>query len=94
MDPRLCSCSAPCGVPAETFNAGIVAKTSSGGVQIVVPAGWGADLDLNSSSGRIVLDGWKEASVGSAKSFRGQVGGGGPVIRMRSGSGNLELSTR
>ena len=73
-------------------NAGIVATTSSGGVRIIVPAGWGADLDLSSSSGRIVLDGWKEASVGSAKSFRGQVGGGGPTIKMQSSSGNVELS--
>jgi len=73
-------------------NAGIVATTSSGGVRIAVPAGWGADLDLSSSSGRIVLDGWKEASVGSAKSFRGQVGGGGPLIKMQSGSGNVELT--
>jgi putative adhesin len=73
-------------------NAGIVATTSSGGVRISVPAGWGADVELSSSSGRIVLDGWKEASVGSAKSFRGQVGGGGPLIKMQSGSGNVELT--
>jgi hypothetical protein len=94
VDGRLTVDTGSGGVEARMAgaNAGIVATTSSGGVRIKVPAGWGADLDLSSGSGRVVLDGWKEASVGSARSFRGQVGGGGPLIKMQSGSGNVELT--
>lgn len=75
-------------------NAGINARSGSGGVEVVVPAGWSADLDLSTGSGHVLLQGWKEASVGSAKSFRGQVGGGGPLIRLASGSGEIELVAR
>jgi len=72
-------------------NQGIHAETSSGGVQIRVPAGWGADVDMRSGSGEVIIDGWAEIDLVDAERFRGAVGGGGPTIHMESSSGDVEL---
>ena len=72
-------------------NAGIDAETGSGGVRITVPARWGAVLDMRAGSGSVVLKGWPDLDVDDARRFRGEVGGGGPLIRMVSSSGDVAL---
>ncbi|MGD8375416.1 MAG: DUF4097 family beta strand repeat-containing protein [Acidobacteriota bacterium] len=72
------------------INAGVTAETGSGGVRIEVPASWGADLDLSSREGDVIVRGWSEVRV-DGQSFVGAIGGGGPRISLHSGSGDIEL---
>lgn len=68
-------------------------STGSGEVRLSAPAALAANLDLRGGSIRIGRD---FAFVGDVerRSVEGQVGGGGPLMKVRTGSGSVSLSVR
>ncbi len=79
------------GINAELTgrNQGVEVESNSGGVILGIPRGWGADLDLRSSSSSITVRGFSGIDLDDVDSFRGSVGGGGPSITVSSGSGQV-----
>ena len=75
-------------------NLGVQAETGSGGVRIEVPASWGADVEMSSRKGDVIVEGWSNLAVTDAHNFRGTLGGGGPRISLSSESGDVELIAR
>ena len=70
-------------------NQGVEVESNSGGVILGIPRGWGADLDLRSSSSSITIHGFSHIDLDDVDRFRGSVGGGGPSITVSSGSGQV-----
>ena len=73
-------------------NQGVEVESNSGGVILGIPRGWGADLDLRSSSGSITVHGFSHIDLDDVDRFRGSVGGGGPSITVSSGSGQVVVN--
>ena len=74
--------------------------TGDGGVTLYLPTGFGADLDAQTGDGSIRNDldvvGSAEENPGDSKekrrrTLRGQIGGGGKQIRVRTGDGTIRL---
>ena len=67
-------------------------SASSGHVTVDLPRGQRFDLDANSNSGRIELD-FPVTVTGRVerRSIRGPVGGGGPLLRVRTSSGGISI---
>jgi hypothetical protein len=72
-------------------NQGVTIETNSGGVVLEVPDDWGADLDLSSRSRHITVRGFGDLELEDAEDYRGSVGGGGPAIKVRNGSGQVMI---
>lgn len=68
--------------------------TGSGGVTLVLPEGAAADLDLESGSGGISSDFPVTAESFQRRELRGRIGGGGPLIKVSTGSGGVRLQKR
>jgi hypothetical protein len=68
-------------------------SASSGHVTVDLPSGQRFDLDANSSSGRIDVD-FPVTVTGRVerRSIRGPVGGGGPLLSVRTSSGGISIS--
>jgi DUF4097 and DUF4098 domain-containing protein YvlB len=70
-------------------------STGSGGVHLHVPGNSAFDLDAHTSSGRVYVQHpvTMEGNIGSdnGKTVAGKVNGGGPLLRVRSGSGNITI---
>ena len=67
-------------------------SASSGHVTVDLPRGQRFDLDANSNSGHIDVD-FPVAVTGrlERRSIRGPVGGGGPLLRVRTSSGGISI---
>jgi hypothetical protein len=67
-------------------------SASSGHVTVDLPSGQRFDLDANSSSGGIEVD-FPVTVTGRVerRSVRGPVGGGGPLLRVRTSSGGISI---
>jgi hypothetical protein len=66
-------------------------ESSSGGVVLEIPRNWDADLDLHSRSSHISVRGFSDLELEDVEEYRGRLGGGGPEITVRSGSGQVVL---
>jgi len=71
-------------------------KTGSGNVTLRVPSDSGFDLDLSTSSGTIVLDQPVVMTVQGRvqeprRNVSGKVHGGGPLLHVHTGSGDIEI---
>jgi hypothetical protein len=71
-------------------------STGSGNVRVRLPGNAGFDADIATSSGSVTVDAPVEMTVQGRvedmrKSVRGKVRGGGPVLRVRTGSGDIHI---
>jgi DUF4097 and DUF4098 domain-containing protein YvlB len=72
------------------------ARTGSGNVRLRLPANSAFDADISTSSGTIEVNSPIEMTVqgrigDSHKSIQGKVRGGGPLLRVRTGSGDIHI---
>lgn len=72
-------------------------RTGSGGIEIELPSNAGFDLDASATSGEVNVGRPVEAVIQgdlreSRKTIRGKVAGGGPELRVRSGSGDIHIN--
>ena len=72
------------------------ARTGSGNVRLHLPANSAFDADISTSSGTIEVNSPIEMTVqgrigDSHKSIQGKVRGGGPLLRVRTGSGDIHI---
>jgi len=71
-------------------------RTGSGNVRLHLPANAAFDADISTSSGSIEVNSPIEMTVQgrvqeSRKQIRGKVRGGGPLLSVRTGSGDIEI---
>lgn len=71
-------------------------RTSSGNIELQLQPGAAFDLDASAGSGNVTVDGpvtmTIEGDVGKARhSMRGKVGGGGPLLTVHTGSGDVHI---
>jgi hypothetical protein len=71
-------------------------RTGSGNVRVRLPGSAAFDADISTSSGTVDVDSPVEMTVqgrvgGSHKSIRGKVRGGGPVLSVHTGSGDIHI---
>jgi DUF4097 and DUF4098 domain-containing protein YvlB len=84
-------------VTAEgTQNGAWEIRTGSGNVRLRLPANAAFDADISTSSGTVDVDAPLEMTVQGRvqeerKSIRGQVRGGGPLLSVRTGSGDINI---
>jgi hypothetical protein len=76
------------GTPREEWSL----RSTAGGVEVVVPAGLGFELDAKTAEGRLDAD----VPLGEHKPgrFEGAIHGGGPRIQLRSERGTLAIRQR
>jgi len=67
--------------------------TGDGNIQLDLPDGIAADLDAHTGDGHVTLD-FPVTVTGKIEkaSLRGQLGGGGPRLWVRTGDGNIRMS--
>lgn len=68
--------------------------TGSGSVTIALPEDAAADLDIDTGSGGIASDFPVTADTFQRRELRGRIGGGGPLIKVSTGSGGVRLQKR
>jgi lia operon protein LiaG len=70
-------------------------EASSGDIEIMLPSGGGAELDIEATSGdiNVSLPVTVEGSFGEDR-LRGTIHGGGPLLQVRARSGDVELRER
>jgi hypothetical protein len=71
-------------------------QTGSGNVHVKLPGNSGFDADISTSSGSVTVDAPIEMTVQGRvedmrKTVRGKVHGGGPLLRVRTGSGDIHI---
>jgi hypothetical protein len=71
-------------------------RTGSGNVRVRLPDNAAFDADISTSSGSVTVDAPIEMTVQGRlqdlhKSFRGKVHGGGSLLRVRTGSGDIHI---
>lgn len=74
-----------------TPTADWVATTSSSSVSFDLPKGQGFELDAASRSGSVTLAGASVSGSVTKRAAQGAVDGGGPLVRVRSGSGAIRI---
>jgi DUF4097 and DUF4098 domain-containing protein YvlB len=74
------------------------AATGDGSIDVRVPDGFGAQVDAASSDGRVQIeklaglnDRREDGESRDRSSARGSIGGGGKVLKLRTGSGSISL---
>lgn len=72
--------------------AGVTVSNSSGNIRIRIPAGTGYSVDIETGSGKITLDDSVIGVVNQERDkIRGDVNGGGPLVKLRASSGNIAI---
>lgn len=67
-------------------------ETGSGGVTLRLDPDAPCALDLKANSGRVsIRPSLTETEIVSRREVRGKIRGGGPLVRVRSGSGNITI---
>ena len=71
-------------------------RTGSGNVDVRLPANAAFDADISTSSGSVQVDSPLEMTVQgrvqeTRKSIHGKVRGGGPMLSVRTGSGDIHI---
>jgi hypothetical protein len=77
------------GMPARDWSA----RTGSSSVEMIVD-GTGFNVDIESRSGNVIVDGEPVKGEVSKHRVAGTVGAGGPLIRVNSGSGSIQIHVR
>jgi lia operon protein LiaG len=72
-------------------DANLAVETGSGGVNITVPASFGAELDIDTGSGGIDVDLPVTNQRASRGSFTGRVGDGNGRVEIETGSGGVRI---
>ena len=82
----------------SAMDADWVATTGDGSIDVRVPDGFGAEIDAKSSDGRVRIDklpgSAEEGARGEERDrsmARGRIGDGGKVLKLRTGSGSINL---
>src|ERR1700757_2987953 len=80
------------GKPANDWNV----KTGSGNVEVKVPEQAAFDVDISTSSGTVTVDHPISTTIqgrvqSPQREIRGQVHGGGPEVRVHTGSGDIHV---
>lgn len=70
--------------------------TGDGGVRVELPDGLNAELDAQCADGRVHIDGGPGQAGGEGeererRSFRGRLGSGGKLLKVRTGSGSITV---
>jgi len=76
-----------------TPTADWVATTSSSSVRFELTKGQGFELDADSRSGSVTVVGASVSGAAGKRSAKGTVRGGGPLLRIRSGSGAIRIQS-
>lgn len=93
------------GIRAETTNGSIVAElagqrwagpemdleTTNGGIRLIVPEGFSADLDASTTNGGIEVDFPVTVQGRISRRISGKIGNGGPPIRLRTTNGGIAI---
>ena len=70
-------------------------RTGDGSVRLELPDGFAANLDASTGDGRVHLEGFADAAGGrnedAHSAMRRALGGGGKLLRVRSGSGSISV---
>lgn len=69
-------------------------ESGSGSVTLGLPENAAADLDIDTGSGGIASDFAVTADSFERRELRGRIGGGGPLIKVSTGSGGVRLQKR
>jgi DUF4097 and DUF4098 domain-containing protein YvlB len=84
----------------SAMDADWVATTGDGSIKVRVPDGFGANVDAESGDGGVRIDKLAgqtdqraEGEKHDRKSVRGTIGGGGKILKLRSGSGSISLKS-
>ena len=74
------------------MSSGWLLRTGDGNILLRLPDGFAADVDVQTGDGRISVDLPVTVSgqVGGNK-LRGKLNGGGMLLELRSGDGNIQL---
>jgi hypothetical protein len=81
-------------VPGSAMADAWDVSTGDGGVVVGVPEGFGAEVDASTGEGVIRVDGALGASAapqGERRTLRATIGGGGPVLRIRTNDGTITI---
>lgn len=72
-------------------------RTGDGGVRLELPEGFAANLDATTADGRVSLEGFGEPAPAAGQdedshhSLKRALGGGGKLLRLRTGSGGISV---
>ncbi len=79
-------------VPGIPLTKAVSVKTTFGGIELTVPAGSRIDLEVSSLRGEVevAVPGFTIAESGSGR-FRGQLGGGGSLVKLTSDNGDVRV---
>ncbi|HEY3383034.1 MAG TPA: DUF4097 family beta strand repeat-containing protein [Vicinamibacterales bacterium] len=71
-------------------------RTGDGGLRLELPEHFSGNLDASTSDGDVRVDGFGDPTVGgrdeeSRRELRRAIGGGGKLLRLRSGSGSISV---
>jgi len=84
----------------STMDADWAATTGDGSIDVRVPEGFGAEIDAKTSDGRVRVDKLagsdEERARGEERDrsmARGRIGDGGKVLKLRTGSGSINLKS-
>jgi len=94
-------------VEAETTNGGITlnltrggstgsisAETTNGGIDLIIPEGRSAELDAETTNGGISVDFPVQVQGRIGRRLRTTIGEGGPMIRLETTNGGIEVKRR
>lgn len=76
------------------MDSGWSVRTGDGSVNLGLPDGFSADLDVHTGDGRITVDFPVTVESGLSlrqNAIRGKINGGGPVLEIKTGDGNVTL---
>lgn len=94
MEGSLSASTSSGDVSAElTKPSAVDISTGSGGVRLTAPSSLAADVDIRGGSIRIDRD-FGFAGEVKRRSAEGRIGGGGPALKVRTGSGSVTLAAR
>ena len=79
---------------ARWEGAGLDVETTNGGVTLAVPAGYSAALEAHTVNGGIRTDPPTPTQERRARELRTTLGGGGPLLKLRTVNGGVRITTR
>ncbi len=79
---------------ARWEGAGLDVETTNGGVTLAVPAGYSAALEAHTVNGGIRTDLATPTQERRSRELRTTLGGGGPLLRLRTVNGGVRITTR
>jgi len=74
--------------------AGLDVETINGGITLAVPAGYSAALEVHTVNGGILTDPPTPTQERRGRDLRTTLGGGGPLLKLRTVNGGVRIKTR